>query len=188
MLAAMVRGAGFGLIVIVLAASCGGAPAAQRPVPPTVSSAESGGADPSAKAAQTTAEPVSNRDAAGSNSDDTMSSVGGPDLMHGLQVQVTEVKVTGSASDSLTRRYIERTTQKLIDCYTSNAAGGTKRATAQVAFDIQSDGHVANPNISGVDSTIAGCVSGVIGAIAFQQPAEGKPVHVTLQLESGIPQ
>jgi hypothetical protein len=145
-----------------LASACGGSPAAQSTTPtaptptPTLASASTTPAD-------------------GSDPGDDL-----PESTEGIAVAVHQATASGTYSIGTVRHFVRRTGLRLAGCYPTPPA--PPHATVNVEMDIQADGH-ASPNASGIDPGTAKCIEGVISAIEFPKPADGQPLHATVQLE-----
>ena len=80
--------------------------------------------------------------------------------------------------DSVERRFRARLAW-FTRCYEQSATPGEDRAVIRVAFHIEPDGTLVDPKITGgFNDGFTACVLGVVGAISFSGPRDGKRVEV----------
>lgn len=101
--------------------------------------------------------------------------------------RIDEPRITGSYDKSLIRRYIHRQHDKIAYCYDRQLlAHALIEGEIRVSFFISPSGAVQGVSGAGFDRGVAGCVAGVIGAIAFPAPGDGG-VQVTYPFHFHIP-
>jgi hypothetical protein len=103
-----------------------------------------------------------------------------PEATEGIAVAVHQATASGAYSTGTLRHYVRRTGLRLAGCYPTPPS--PPHATVTIDIDIQADGH-ASPNASGIDPGTAKCIEGVVRTIDFPKPADGQPLHASVQLE-----
>ena len=86
---------------------------------------------------------------------------------------------TGGLDKAIIKRYVKRASDKISYCYEKQLLAHPGLAgELMVQFVIQGDGTVKGASGKGFDSSVASCVSEVVGAIAFPKPSDGGVVQV----------